>query len=360
MNARRFARPSLRLALVAALSSAAPVAGSAAVTTGTPVRGTPVRSAATATSRPGAARSTFASDAPVSLPPLTVDSLASDKLPRRGGSGGFIVASDVNQLIRLRREVEYGTSQFRRYIGMYPDPIRIAAVGDLDPSRVNVALLKSGGVDYVVTDWPEPRKPGVPPANTWISDRVARWSLDAWEHAHATGQPAAGHARITPDWFAAAIEELAMPVAEQNQRIAWMRAHLAQHVPLARFLDMTRPAAEAAAAGEDTHPGPSPPVRVRAMNGAVRAPGRAASPRASVGPGDELFDAQSLAFAKFLVFREDERFLGLWYEIILTGQPQSAAFNIAKTMLSSPEVMEKEWLAWMKDPDASPPPRPSD
>ena len=50
----------------------------------------------------------------------------------------------------------------------------------------------------------------------------------------------------------------------------------------------------------------------------------------------------------------------LWYEIVLRGEPQSAAFNIAKTMLSSPEVMEKEWLAWMKNPDQLPPPRPSD
>lgn len=277
----------------------------------------------------------------------------------------MIVASDVNQLARLRREVEYGTNQFRRYIGMYPAPLSIAAVGDVDPARIDPAVLRAGGVDYVVTDWPEPWKPGAMP-NTWISDRIAGWSLEAWERAKGTGRPAEGHARLTPDWFAAAIEGLATPPVEQNRRLDWMRAHLDQRIPLARLLEMARPTGEAAASGGtpgaelDAHPGPSPPVRVPAGNGAARAPKRAAAPRAAAGPSDELFDDEALAFAKFLTVREDERFLGLWYEIVLTGQPQSAGFNIAKTMLSSPEAMEKEWLAWMKDPNAPMPKAPSD
>lgn len=351
VNACRLAGPTARLALIAALSTAAPAALHAA-TAGTPLRGTPVRPSAASSGKPGAARSSVASDARAALPPLTVDSLAHDKLPR----GGFIVASDVNQLTRLRREVEYGTNQFRRYMGLYPAPVKVAAVGDLDPARIDEAVLRAGGVEHVVTDWPEPRKPGVTP-NSWISDRVARWSLEGYENAKGTGRPPEGHSRLTPDWFAAAIEGLATPPTEQNRRVEWMRGHLEQHIPLARFLEMSRPAAGAGdVAGTDTHPGPSPPVRVRATNGAVRAPAR----RAAAGPSDELFDAQALAFAKFLVFREDERFLGLWYEFILRGEPQSAAFNTAKTMLSSSDAMEKEWLAWMKNPDQPPPPRVTD
>ena len=357
VNARRLASPAARLALLAALNGLPPLA-IAATPAGTPLRGTPVRSSASAAGKPGAAT---ARSVPA-LPPLTVDSLASDRLRR----GGVIVASDVNQLARLRREVEYGTNQFRRYIGMYPAPLSIAAVGDVDPARIDPAILRTQGMDYVITDWPEPRKPGAPPANTWISDRVAAWSLEAWERAKATGRPPEGRTRLTPDWFAAAIAGLATPPVEQNRRLEWMRAHLDRRVPLARFLEMTRPSGEAAGAagtsgpGLDTHPGPSPPVRVPAGNGAARAPKRGGPARATAGPSDELFDDEALAFAKFLTVREDERFLGLWYEIVLTGQPQSAGFNIAKTMLSSPDAMEREWLAWMKDPNAPMPRAPSD
>src|SRR5262249_6993218 len=136
-----------------------------------------------------------------------------------------------------------------------------------------------------------------------------------------------------------------------------------RRIPIPQLLGMTRPEEGLAAqAAMDTHPGPSPPIRVRApMNAPVRvkpshrAERRGGAAAAAAEDQAKLFDTESLAFAKFLAAREEERFLGLWYEIDLTGQPQSAAFNIAKTMLPNPEVMEKEWLAWMKDPTTTPP-----
>jgi len=342
VNPRRLAGPAARVALL--------LVGSAIVAHAQAATGTRIGAAASGTGRPADARPAPARPARPALPPLTLDSLATDHIPR-----GFIAARDVNSLTRLRHEVETAANQFRRYIGEFPPPIRIAAVGDIDPAR----LRASGDIDFVVTDWPEPSKPGQPPSGASITERIARWDLEAWERAKGTGTPPEGRSRLTPDWFASAIGGLATPPAEQTRRLTWMRAHLDQRIPIPQLLPMTRPTEGAAAqAALDTHPGPSPPIRVLVpSNGAVRmkpshrTERRAGAAAAAAEEKAQLFDDESLSFATFLAAREDERFLGLWYEIVLKGQPQSAAFNIAKTMLSSPEVLEKEWLSWLKETD---------
>ncbi len=363
MNPRRCTGPAAALALMVA---GAVVCASAGARAQTAVRGMPIGATASGTSRPSGARAIAPHvDARPALPPYTIDSLATDHIPR-----GFIAARDVNSLTRLRREVEYAANQFRRYVGAYPPPIRIAAVGDIDPARVDPARLRGDdGVDFVVTDWPEPAKPGAPPSTTWISDRIARWDLEACERKNATGTPSDARSRLTPDWFASAIAGLATPPAEQERRFQWMRAHMDRRIPIPQFLDMTRPAeGPAAQAAMDTHPGPMPPIRVPApREGVARLPvpverptrgkpshhveRRGGAAAAVAEQQAQLFDCEALAFARFLGAREDERVLGLWYQIVLAGKPQSEAFNIAKTMLSNPIVLEKEWVSWMKNPE---------
>jgi len=363
VNSPRFAAPAACIALLAA---GAAVFGPGVARAQSKIPGTRIGASASGTGRPTAA-SVPAHRAPAKppLPPWTIDSLATDHIAR-----GFIAARDVNSLTRLRREVEYAANQFRRYIGGFPPPIKIAAVGDVDPARIDPARLRSDGdVDFVVTDWPEPAKPGEPQTESWISDRIARWDLEAWEREKATGSPPDSKSRFTPDWFASAIAGLATPPAEQTRRFEWMRAHMDQRIPIPQFIEMTRPRQGPAAISVevDTHPGPMPPVRMPAPSeGVARLPApnehpvhtkpshrverRAGAAAAAAEDQAKLFDCEALAFARFLTAREDERFLGLWYEIVLAGKPQSEAFNIAKTMLSSPIVLEKEWVSWMKDP----------
>jgi len=269
---------------------------------------------------------------PAVAAPLPIDSLLQEDLPRVR-----ILAPDFGALAALRREAEFAANQFRRTMGGYPPKLGIAALGTLDdPSRVSDARLKLAGYDYVIRDWPA--KPGVPrpttpseEATAWIeqpSERMSRWFLAAVERDQARGTPPEGRARHIPDWFESALAGLATSPSEQNRRVAWMHARIDQRVPTARFLLMARPAE--AAAGAKTGAG-----------------GKRGASAAAITP--RLFDAQALSFARFLGQREGERFLGLMIERVLLGEPQSAAFNIAKTMLSHPDVLEKEWVAWVKE-----------
>lgn len=296
--------------LIVAACGASAVRAGAAATTSVATSGKSAatsRPAGTVAKKPAATRHTAATAAAPKLPRLTVDSLqVEDRKNYR------LAAIDANALGRLHRDVDYCVNQFRRFVGVHPPKLAIAAIGNLpDPSRLEPAALRMAGYDQVVTDWPEPaaragtpRAPAVPLGV--FSERASRWFLAAYEREKGRGSPPPGRSRIIPDWYESAIAGLASMPAEQNRRVEWMRAHLDEHVPVDQLLDATRPAKP------------------------------------------ELFDAQSLAFAKFLVDREGERFLGLWLEVLLSGQPQSAAFNIATTLMADPQSLEKAWLEWMK------------
>lgn len=244
-----------------------------------------------------------------------------------------IIAPDFGALAALRREAEYSANQFRRTMGGYPPKLGIAALGTLaDPSRVSDARLKVAGYDYVMRDWPAKpgeARPGAPAedAATWIeqpSERISRWFLRTVEREQARGTPPEGRERHVPDWFEAALAGLATSPSEQNRRVAWMHERMDRRIPISRFLLMARPAAGA-------------------KTGTKR--GATANPE----PSPRLFDAQALSFARFLGVRESERFLGLMIERVMLGEPQVAAFNIAKTLLPHPDVLEKEWVAWVKE-----------
>lgn len=290
-----------------------------------------------------AARAAAAPVARAAAKPLPLDSLKSEDLPR-----ARLIAADISALTFLRRETEYSANSFRRYMGPYPPKIGIAALGTLsDPARVNVAMLKLAGYENVLADWPE--RPGTvrPAAATgalaaWPeqpSERISKWFLLAFEREQGRGTPPEGRARFVPDWFESALAGLATLPAEQNRRVAWMHERMDRRIPIATFLAMARPAETDAPAGAGT-------TRAGA---AVGRKGSAGASAGSGSPSPQLFDAQALSFARFLSQREAERFLGLMLERVLLGEPQSAAFNIAKNLLPRPDVLEKEWLAWVKE-----------
>ena len=249
--------------------------------------------------------------------PFAVDSLKTDDF-----RCALIAAPDMRTLESLRREIEFSANQFRRFVGGYPPKIGVVALGSLpDPAGVSPAELKAAGLDYVIMDWPErvkapparqagarPARDDAPPAAS-PAERASRWYLRAFERRNAVGTPPPGRTRFVPDWFESALAGLATSRSEQNRRIAWMRERVDQRIAFSRFLEMSRPS----------------------------------------GGDARLFDAQALSFARFTCEREDERFLGRALEILLTGQPQSAAFNIAKNFLPHPDVLEKEWVAWVKE-----------
>ena len=264
-----------------------------------------------------------------------------DSLHREDHARARLFASDFRTLVLLRRETEYAANQFRRYMGPFPPKIGIAALGAMEnPASVNVARLKLDGYEHVLADWPD--RPGVAraaprggPGQPWepqASERISRWFLLAFEREQGRGTPAEGRARHVPDWFEIGLAGLATRPTEQNLRLAWMHARMEQRIPIARFLIMTRPTEKPVA-------GKSSAARPGAGNkGAVGAP-----------PPPQLFDAQSLSFAKFLSMYEHERFLGLMLEKVLVGEPQLSAFGIARNFLPHPDVLEKEWVAWVKD-----------
>jgi hypothetical protein len=270
-----------------------------------------------------------------------------DSLQREDHARARLIAPDFRALVLLRRETEYASNQFRRYMGPAPPKIGIAALGSMaDPSRVSAAELKLAGYENVLADWPDPA--GVPraaalggSAPAWRAqapERISRWFLFAFEREQGRGTPAEGRARFVPDWFESGLAGLATHPSEQNVRLAWMHARMDQRIPMSKFLTMARPAER--------------PASGKAAASPAAAAGKAgASPAAVSGkaaaPSPQLFDAQALSFAKFLGLKEHERFLGLMLEKVLVGEPQLAAFGIAKNLLPHPDVLEKEWVAWV-------------
>ncbi len=290
--------------------------------------------------------------------PLPLDSLAREDRPRVR-----MLAAEIGALGQLRREAEYAANAFRRYMGPYPPTIGIAALGTLaDPERVSDERLRFAGYPHVLRDWPRP--PGGRPAalaadaTAWIeqpSERMSRWYLAAFESEQGRGAPPEGRARFVPDWFEAALAGLATHPSEQNQRVAWMHARMDRRIPIERFLAMSRPPDPPVSAGRSRSGagGARPRGSVKEASGPAGA-GAGASAASSAGPGAEaptrrLYDAQALSFARFLSHKEGERFLGHFLEKVLLGEPQRSAFNIAKFLLPHPEVLEKEWLAWVKE-----------
>ena len=265
--------------------------------------------------------------------PIPVDSLQVADLHRFK-----LYGPDVASLQLARHEMDYAFNQFRRYIGDSPPKLTIAVLGSMpDPSRVSAASLREAGVDYVVTDWPA--RPGAPPAAPELSERAGRWNLAAFERVNAKASPPPGKTRLTPDWFDSGVAGLSASPVEQARRLAWVSAHIDQHIPIDRLLAMSRPEP------------PAPAQPKGKSSSATKSGGKAAgggAPANAKAVDPQFFDAEALSFARFLAMREGDRFIGWVLEPILAGEPASAGLNRAKTLFPRPDQLEIAWVAWVK------------
>ncbi len=268
--------------------------------------------------------------------PIPITSLVSDSTARFK-----IYAPDPDALRLAYREMSSAAEGARRYIGEYSPPLTVAVLGTLsDPSRVDHAALRAAGVTIIADDWPPPpdleherarRRPAASPfaGPTPLAERAGRAYVRLYENLNAQVAVPPGRQHLVPDWFEAAIGGLVLSPAQQNARSAFMRDRLDQRIPLDRLFAMARPPASAG-------PGAS-------AGGARR---RGAAARAIVTR--EIFDAQSLALARFIVAREDARFLGDVLRDYLAGHAENVSLNKAQNIFPRPDALEKDWVGWMK------------
>lgn len=274
--------------------------------------------------------------------PIPITSLRSDSTARFK-----VYAPDANALRLAYRDASAAIETFHRCVGQYPPPITVAALGTLaDPARVDHAGLRAAGVTVIADDWPSsPERAAADAARSRdrnaspfrgpmpLAERIGRACLRQFEREHATVAVPPGRAHLVPDWFEAAIGGLVLGPAEQNARMAFLRDRLDRRIPLARFFTMERPAIA-------TAPAPAATGRARRGAGATRPVETA-----------EIFDAQSLALARFIAARETARFLGDVLEGYLRGDPETVSLNEAKNLFPRPDALEKDWVAWMKTQD---------
>ena len=147
--------------------------------------------------------------------------------------------------------------------------------------------------------------------------------------AGASGHPT--HEAM-PDWLEEAVAALCERPGYQNRRIEFMRSRLSKRIPFEELLTMPIPAVPGAA-GKGTAKGGS---------AAKAGGGSAASERAAI------FRAEALSLARFIVSREDARFIGTIAEGVIAGRTVGEVLNTSQHLFSKPEALEKQWLEWME------------
>jgi hypothetical protein len=165
-----------------------------------------------------------------------------------------------------------------------------------------------------------------------ITDTSAAGSASAGATPHGTMPISHPDVAALPDWLDEAVATLCERPSLQRNRIAFMRSHLDQHIPFDEFLAMRRPVS--AALGKNGK---------AASKGAKAAPDRAA-----------IFSAQALSLARFIAHGEEGRFIGTIVEGVVRGRTVGDVLNTSQNLHSKPDVLEKEWMAWIRDPAQAP------
>jgi hypothetical protein len=155
--------------------------------------------------------------------------------------------------------------------------------------------------------------------------------------ASATPNAAAGtHPDVPalPDWLDEAVAGLCERPSYQRNRMVFMREHADQRIPFDEFLQMRRPA--------------PPPLR-KSGKAASKAGAKPSAPDRAA-----IFNAQALSLARFIAHGEEDRFIGTIVEGVLRGRTVGDVMNTSQNLHSKPDVLEKEWLAWIQDPANAP------
>ena len=191
-------------------------------------------------------------------------------------------------------------------------------------------------------------KPGSDTGPEPISHEAGhRFFVDYMDHALATAHGgergtgssnaaqagAGGHPthEAVPDWFEEAVAALCERPAYQNRRIEFMRSRLSKRIPFDELLTMPIPA-EPAAAGK----------------GAAKSTGAAKTGGSAPSEPAAIFRAEALSLARFIVSREDARFIGTIAEGVTAGRTVGEVLNTSQNLFAKPEALEKQWLEWME------------
>ena len=135
-----------------------------------------------------------------------------------------------------------------------------------------------------------------------------------------------------PDWFEEAVAALCERPTYQNRRVEFMRSRLSKRIPFAELFTMPMPA----------EPGTAGKGAAKSAGAAKAGGGSAASERAAI------FRAEALSLARFIVSREDARFIGTIAEGVIAGRTVGEVLNTSQHLFSKPEALEKQWLEWME------------
>jgi hypothetical protein len=267
----------------------------------------------------------------------TTGPIAVDSLSREDHARFQIWSPDLATLQVAHRDILLAANQVRHYLGEYPPRIRVAVLGALDnPARVNHAELREAGADWILDDWPaKPPRPGKSaPADppTPLSERAGRWFTHAYANANerATAPPGG---KLVPDWFEVGIGGLCLPPPDQARRVDYLRSKRQGFIPLTRLFTMSRPAPPAA-------------TPAQAPKGATRSATPGAAQRAT--EQQKIFDAEAMAFLRFVVASEDERLVGVILQSYLRGQPETDAINTSKNLYSRYDLLEQSFLKWIE------------
>lgn len=277
-----------------------------------------------------------------------------DSVPRVSTREFELYGPTEEEVRKANDELRVAISQFVNFLGENPRRMAFVLVrsaaeaGRIDPKPFARRNLP-------VTFWVLPgaaAPAGAPPAGAGsypLGHAAGHRFLVAYvEHALAQagasaapgGAPSAPsdttHASIAsvPDWLEEAVAALCERPVLQKGRLDFMRAHLDARIPFTELLAMPRPA----------------PARAGGAKSAKQGTGaQAAGVDRSV-----VFCDESLALARFIAHREEDRFVGTVLEGVLRGRTAADVLNTSQNLLSRPEALEKQWLEWMQGAERTP------
>ena len=314
---------------------------------------------------------------PVSLGEVRLE--GDDTLYVVEGSGYELLAREREHLPEVKKSLDQLAVRFRRHMGVEPSSVVVAlrAVrrGDArrrggDARSDSARLAPPDGRPLVtlpvgVLEPRDARARGSTLATPIRTSAVTR----AWLAAHAAkirdvpapgGADSAPRQRLAPrddpnipDWIEVAAPGLIDGSPLQELALRRLASRTDSILPLRTLFESPRPGMPSArgdSVGPHEDPGDDIPVR-RIGRGAMRDPagGRVAGdPSRFPLSGAELFDAQSLSVAQFLVAREGSAFLGIVYDQLVAGATMPEVLRGTRSVPRTLDEFEAEWRAWLR------------
>ena len=248
------------------------------------------------------------------------------------GPGFRMIASRQQLLADARHDIESAVRQFERYFGESPEEVTIRYVDSLDArelrdreiERLAGGARHTGEIVLPARRMPVYRGDRNPPPPSAAPAAARRWIV---AHARRTADAArGGHSSPTdtvriPAWIATAMGDLVAYGTATNASARELWDRRSQLLDLRRLFSLDR----------------LDPER---------------SPEARISDDDierlTLRRLQSTSIARYMVEREDARYLGTVAERLFIGQGIEEALQGAQVMPTDLDELEQAWRAWIE------------